>query len=442
MSNPAVYVLGETVINNMRIRIEDNLGESIHIHIGDFRIAVSIEEFYSIVEQFQKAADEILKYQGLKTDMFDYKAYDWDWLYRYESISKIEKKVVRIGDLLTKGESKVVPNIDVIVHVSGSRQYKALCGNQEELLRYKEKNEYGQSNLERLKNVAKYIDEKGYPYDDKYIIVNQYNQIYDGDHRAAYLLKLKGEDEYIHVVQITFEDTPTIEEQINNQEKLIAAYIEKNKKNEKPVYYWSENLNELDVSYSDFIKEMDNDNLNYFCINHFWSDVNGEHIADKVVVLQQDSMIEFCHKYNLSYYGKCIYRHFDFLYSMQRAVYVELQDYKILVFERLACKSKFENSLIPLDKSIQKYSEKFLSGHNVDKILEVIFVIVNSIVNGCGFEDEDKKFIRENILCLQNHETRMLLQTIFFGYSENLVSKLCDGDFDKAYSEYVSNINY
>ena len=43
--------------------------------------------------------------------------------------------------------------------------------------RYKEINEYGVSNVERLNKVLKIIKKKGYPFDGKYILINQYIDI-------------------------------------------------------------------------------------------------------------------------------------------------------------------------------------------------------------------------------------------------------------------------
>ena len=182
MSNPAVYELAKTTIKNYPIRIEDNLGESIHVHIGDFRITMTVNEFNDMVDQFQKAANELLELQGLSLDLFDRTSFDWSWMFKYEKIKKIEKINVKIKDLLTMGESEISPDLQIIVPVSKSRQYKALNQEYDELIRYKEVNEYGVSNTERLEKVFNCIRGNGYPYDNKYILVNQFNQIYDGDH--------------------------------------------------------------------------------------------------------------------------------------------------------------------------------------------------------------------------------------------------------------------
>ena len=82
MSNPAVYLLAETTIQGKRIQIEDNLGESIHVHIGEFRITFSVAEFLEAAESILNAADQILQLKDLSLYKFDLSSLDWDWLSR------------------------------------------------------------------------------------------------------------------------------------------------------------------------------------------------------------------------------------------------------------------------------------------------------------------------------------------------------------------------
>ena len=55
MSNPGVInlfsIFKKTGIIN-RFQVEDNIGESIHIHINNFRIDLTIDEFYKLVNSF------------------------------------------------------------------------------------------------------------------------------------------------------------------------------------------------------------------------------------------------------------------------------------------------------------------------------------------------------------------------------------------------------
>ena len=442
MSNPAVYRLAETMIGNTRVCIEDNLGEAIHIHIGSLRITLSIEEFQEVVAQVEKSTNELLKMNSLDINMFDKRAFDWDWLYRYENIEKIELVSIEIGSLLTKGEVELAPELSKIVPIAESRQYKALEGNCNELCKYSEINDFGISNIERLKNVMELIKRNGYPYDKKYILVNQYNQIYDGDHRAACLLYLKGEKARIPVLKITFSDEKKIEKQIEDEKNELKKYIENKNNQMLPVHHWSEELNTLDIKFDDLERKLTELKYAYYIIEHCWSDKNGKMVADKVIVIQENEMIELCKALQISYYGKSIYRHYQFLYSMQRCVYMEVQDAKVLLFDRLACCSKFENAILPLDKAVQSFAWENVTNNRPGVEIELIYVVINALLNGQGFSNEDKAFMRKMDSVLETEEISKLLKTIFFKYADKLLSHLKKHEYEEAYYDYITNVSY
>lgn len=442
MSNPAVYNLAEMEIGNIKIRVEDNLGESIHVHIGNFRVSLTVKEFYSVVEQIQKGADILLKLNGLGLDMFDRKSFDWDWLSRYEEFQSIEIVNIELGHLLTKGPSPLFPSLDTIIPLAESRQVKALKGMRDELERYKEINEYGVSNVERLNKVLKIIKKKGYPFDGKYILINQYNQIYDGDHRAACLLFLYGERFEIPVMRINLKNEISIEEQKKNIEQLIEKRMEQSKNQLPSKHIWPEALNDLNVTMDAFLKEIEVIDIPYYLIEHPWMGRDGQVVAQTVLVLQEGKMIEFCKAMKVSYFGESKYRHWNFLYSMQRCVFIKLLDTTVLVFDRLACKSKFENAIMPLDKSIQAHAWNTKISNRASIQIEIVYVIVNALLNGLGFDEGTKNFLNQNVIYLESEETRNLLEKIFFKYTEELISCLKVGEYEMAYSNYVVNRNY
>ena len=441
MSNPAVYVLGETKINGNKIRIEDNLGEGIHIHIGDFRFSISIDEFNEIVNQIELATDTLLEKKGFSLNLFDKNALDWDWLHRYEEIEKIELVKIKIKDLLTKGESSVSSEIQEIISVSESRQYKALCNDYLELNRYVEKNDHGISNNERLDSVLRCIKKNGYPYDNKYILVNQYNQIYDGDHRAACLLILLGEDAWIPVCKITLSGEKNIEEQRQLIEKSKNNFWEEEKKKIKPVKKWSEELNKLDYDYSQFINYLKQKKYDFYCIDSGLSN-DGKKVADKIIVLEKNKVIDFCKEFGVSYYGQSEFRYYNFLYSMQRIVYVKLNDIKVFISDCICCKSKFENAIMPLDKKIQSYCWNHIEYNTLDTMMQILYVIVDSMINSNCFSEASMTFIKKNLDVLDDDKFVNLLKTVFFGYAEKLIDYLKNNEYEKAYDEYIKNDKY
>ena len=64
MSNPGVINLFSKykwtgVIK--RFQVEDNIGESIHIHINNFRIDLTIKEFYKLVDSMKESCKKLNK---------------------------------------------------------------------------------------------------------------------------------------------------------------------------------------------------------------------------------------------------------------------------------------------------------------------------------------------------------------------------------------------
>lgn len=59
MSNPGVLELLKMDLDNNSFRIEDNIGEAIHIHYGAMRIDLSVTEFYQLAEYMSEAIKDL-----------------------------------------------------------------------------------------------------------------------------------------------------------------------------------------------------------------------------------------------------------------------------------------------------------------------------------------------------------------------------------------------
>ena len=51
MSNPAVTKLVRDDIGNLRFWMDDNIGESVHIHLADFRMDLTVEELNTLSKE-------------------------------------------------------------------------------------------------------------------------------------------------------------------------------------------------------------------------------------------------------------------------------------------------------------------------------------------------------------------------------------------------------
>ena len=150
---------------------------------------------------------EIQLPDGYKAEDFDpfFLSECRDFIHRLKAI-KIEK--IRISELdflihLSYGEKiglqKKVPLRQFPV-------YRYLQGDKDEFIRYEQFNYPGIDNEKRLLSVLESIKKHGYPYKNQYIILfSGQNYIRDGQHRAAILAHLYGEDAEIPVMRFIFK---------------------------------------------------------------------------------------------------------------------------------------------------------------------------------------------------------------------------------------------
>lgn len=214
MINPGVIKLfsnedSEIIGLRTRFEIEDNIGECIHIHYGSIRIDLSIDEFEQIVRKCRNIINDLVEVDAFSID-------DFDSLFiagnsaNMPFLRKIEKSVCLLSELLIDTMNQ--DGTTTIDNLYNSRVYKAFIGDSLE--------DDGKKQINRFSNaVARYTNEERRTYHlnnvekivvDKAIVVNENNQICDGQHRAASLLRAKG-DIKIPVRKLIYDDTIDID---------------------------------------------------------------------------------------------------------------------------------------------------------------------------------------------------------------------------------------
>lgn len=203
MSNPAVVDLSSTNTSIGYFRIEDNYGESIHIHLNGFRADITNQ-------QLEKLSDEvrIILNSFIQADGFDVNLFSEGFLAQiYYMLPKLEKLEIvkrRISGLQFEGKSKI--GTSRCTGVDRARIYKALMNDNSENNKKIQDNYFFQSNDDRIFEMLESLKIYGYPYDNKYIVIfNDQNIIRDGQHRAACLYYLNGDIE-IPVLRCQFKD--------------------------------------------------------------------------------------------------------------------------------------------------------------------------------------------------------------------------------------------
>ena len=205
MSNPAVVKLEKNHVNKSMVWLDDNFGESIHIHIDDIRVDLSVQEFETLNTDLCFILNDLLRIENFDISKID-PVYLSLWLWpKLSEIKRVNIENVKLGDLLVRSmDGKKIEKLKESVEL------KALLQESNENDFYNRKsNHYGQSDTQRLQSILDSIRQNGYPYDGKYIILfDNSSLIRDGQHRASCLYFLYGNID-IPIMRLYFnENTP------------------------------------------------------------------------------------------------------------------------------------------------------------------------------------------------------------------------------------------
>jgi len=203
MSNPGVIVLSEaTVQKRVPVRIEDNIGECVHIHVGTFRVDLTINQFILLADNCNIMLDEFLKKFELSSDELSPKFLD-DIASKLIDIQSIKKEPAILTDLLV--ESRNVLGMPKIVPLSEGSIVQAFNGKTKKYKKIRKLNE--QQVFKRLSYIRKLELEGEYGKTGELIVLfNDQNIIRDGQHRASYLYNAGKRDD-VEVLRIQFIDS-------------------------------------------------------------------------------------------------------------------------------------------------------------------------------------------------------------------------------------------
>ena len=207
MSNPAVTKLCMTRIAGLPMWMDDNIGEAIHIHYGDFRLDLTNNELGRLCEEL---CEIINAYFNVELDFSKINPIYFEVMLRknISHLTKVTLDSVRLKDMLC-------PSNGIYVKLPESKCVKALHGDSSDNDGPRASHHIGQSSQERLDAVYESITRNGYPYNGEYIIMyGDDNIIQDGQHRAACLWEIMG-DISVPVMRFSFDNyvSPPIEKQ-------------------------------------------------------------------------------------------------------------------------------------------------------------------------------------------------------------------------------------
>lgn len=191
MSNPSVFELAKIKIDDSIICIEDNIGEAIHVHIGPFRIDLTIKEFLKITEKFENVFKFLLNEKEI--DILEYNKYflmnfrDY-WL----EILKVENKEVKISELKIRLEDENgVLNSRKIIESPFYKYYQKEDINLEV---YENILDIFQTNKEKADIIYNSIKKNQFAFNHEWIVIDDEGHVLDGEEKICSLLSIYGEN--------------------------------------------------------------------------------------------------------------------------------------------------------------------------------------------------------------------------------------------------------
>ena len=488
MSNPAVVRLTSTQVCGREVKIEDNLGEAIHIHLGEIRVDLTVEEFEKLSQQCENILDQMDTL--INTSLFSWRNLNpiflqnpknMDMLFRLKNayITKVKVKDILVDSYVTLPFVGSVPAYRGIRH---SRVVKALEGKNEDNEKYSQLNNLFTSNAKRLKENMDSIKTNGYPYNEEYIILNQDNMIIDGQHRAACLYYLFGSEYEIPVMKWEFEDSShtyfpsrktaieivlrsyllwsrswfskiirlpfQLYRKLKNKKTVKKQKLLNNKTTKQQKLVNGKTPNDI-LCLQEIIDILVDQEIDFLVLDNNYATFEQKKVGLTLLVDKEShTRFETC----MSWYGfakeQMFSEKYNYLYSLEKDTIYSNGYISIHAFNQLFCKSMFENAMVPLDKTInkaawttKKYNES-LKCFQVGNTVSTILMIVQSIFFDGRFSEKRKEDIQSYFFHLENDQGKELLYNVFFRFTDTLLKLIQTGQFDDIIKEYVSFIDY
>ncbi|AGF78800.1 hypothetical protein UWK_02260 [Desulfocapsa sulfexigens DSM 10523] len=209
MSNLAVITLADASKRKGDIKrfvIEDNIGESIHLHIDNMRVDFTIKDFLEFTKFIRSSLKELNLFQKYQLEKLD-PHFLFEMSDLIKDIQRVEIQTCRLGDLRALVRVKVPKISDVMLprQIKCSPAYRFLEGESGCLTEYVQYNYPGVDNVTRLEKLRNSIKKNGYCHESGYIVLfGDQKLIRDGQHRAAILASLGGFDQEIPVMVFHF----------------------------------------------------------------------------------------------------------------------------------------------------------------------------------------------------------------------------------------------
>lgn len=203
MSNPGVVTLETLSLSSaMPVKIEDNLGESVHIHIGPFRFDLTLKELSKLSDDAEVLLDAYLGQFGLSVANFD-RVFLGQIGHMLIDLEHASFEEVAVADLLVTVKRGRLGRLKVAT-IAGSDVIRAMNSDFDI---YKQTFGLGKSHAkERIERAQNLVTSEEYGANGERIVVfNDQMFIRDGQHRAATIFS-NNPSAKVEVLRIKFRD--------------------------------------------------------------------------------------------------------------------------------------------------------------------------------------------------------------------------------------------
>ncbi len=202
MSNPGVIKLEKYNKGGQKFWLDDNIGESVHIHLNDLRLDLTTREFSAFAHQLYDIINDMVQVDGFEARKFNPVFLSQILARDLPKLKKISYDEVPLSRMLLY--KPLFGPFVRSVRLPDSKVVKALAGDTRENDIVRSSHHINQTSAARLDAVMDSILKHGYPFGDEYIILFDDNLlIRDGQHRAACLYHLHG-DHKVKVMRMHF----------------------------------------------------------------------------------------------------------------------------------------------------------------------------------------------------------------------------------------------
>lgn len=206
MSNPGVILLA---VHNKRggcfekMKIEDNLGESVHIHLDDYRIDLTIKEYQSFSELIWQALVELddlpneLKDSNFLSDTYRAVSYA-------KPIVNLKKTKLQSLSFIKRYRWLRFFYLYSLVKIHQTPQYLYLTGESSGFEAYPQQNNLGITNIDRLKKRSIQLTESSIKDSNCVAVVfgDQSLVVRDGMHMCSILAHKHGPTSEVNVLSV------------------------------------------------------------------------------------------------------------------------------------------------------------------------------------------------------------------------------------------------